>query len=132
MAMRTRTLLISSLLILLVALLAFGQTMHLKAKVPFAFTVSGKVLPAGQYDVSTGTNFETIQVRGSDAGAVAIVPVMTRLGGALHTTPQDSHLVFDRVGDNYTLSEVWGLIGDGYLVFATKGKHEHAVVNVPK
>lgn len=130
--MRTRTLVVSSLLVLLVALFAFGQTMNLKAKIPFAFTVAGKVLPAGQYAVTTGSNFETIEVRGSGAGAAAIVPVITRLGGALHTTPQDSHLVFDKVGDNYTLSEVWGLTGDGYLVFATKGKHEHAVVNVPK
>jgi hypothetical protein len=129
---RTRTLVVASLSILLVALFAFGQSVQLKAKIPFAFTIAGKVLPAGQYEFTTGSNFETIEVRGSTAGASAIAVVMTRLAGAMHTTPQDSHIVFDKVGNDYTLSEIWGLAGDGYLVFATKGKHEHSIVNVSK
>ena len=132
MAVKIRTLVISSLLILLIVLFAFGQSMHVNTKIPFAFTVAGKVLPAGQYDFSVGTNFQTIQVRGLSASASAIAVVVTRLAGALHATPQDSHIVFDKVGDVYTLSEVWPLTGDGYLVSMAKGTHEHAVVNVPK
>lgn len=133
--MRTRTLVVSSLLILVVGLLAFGQfgqSGPVKATIPFAFTVSGKVLPAGQYAFAPGSNFETLEVRGPNTASSAIVAVITRLAGALHTTPQDSHVVFDKVGNNYTLSEFWPLTGDGYFLFATKGKHEHAVVTVPK
>ena len=130
--MRTRTLLISSVSILLFVLFAVGQTVQLRAKIPFAFTVSGKVLPAGQYDFIPTANFEAIEVRGSGASTSVFLGVVTRLAGALHTTPEDAHVVFDKVGDKYTLSEIWPLDGDGYLVYSTKGKHEHAVVNVRK
>ena len=71
-------------------------------------------------------------MQGSGAGANAIAMVLTRLAGGLHTTPQDAHIVFDKVGNNYTLSEIWPLNGDGYLAYMTKGKHEHHTVNVPK
>ncbi len=120
-----------SLFVLVIVAFASVQlgAVVIKAKIPFAFTVEGKVLPAGQYEFIPD-NPETIRVQGSGAGAIAMV--MTRLAGALHTTPQDAHIVFDKVGDKYTLSEIWPLTGDGYLLYITKGKHEHHVVNVPK
>jgi hypothetical protein len=40
----------------------------------------------------------------------------------------DSHLVFDKVGTTYTLSELWEPGYDGILVDMTKGKHEHHVI----
>jgi hypothetical protein len=58
--------------------------------------------------------------------------VQTRLGAAIHTTKQDSHIVFDKVGEVYTLSEVWIPGTDGWLLFSTKGKHEHKTIDVPR
>ncbi len=55
---------------------------------------------------------------------------MTRLSGEIHTTPQDAHLVFDKVGDTYLLSELWIPGEDGYLLQITKGAHEHIVLNI--
>ena len=55
---------------------------------------------------------------------------MTRLSGEIHTTPQDAHLVFDKVGDTYLLSELWIPGKDGYLPQITKGAHEHIVLNI--
>ena len=57
-----------------------------------------------------------MRVQCSGAGPAAIAVVMTRFGGGLHTTPQDAHIVLDKAGNNYSLSEIWPLNGDGYLV----------------
>ncbi|MCL5743400.1 MAG: hypothetical protein M1541_05655 [Acidobacteria bacterium] len=130
--MKIRTLVSSSLLILLAVLFAYGQPMVVKARIPFAFTVEGKVLPAGQYEFTPNINSDAIRVVGSGKGTGALAMVITMLSGAMHTTPQDAHIVFDKVGNTYTLSEIWEPTGDGYLVHATKGKHEHQVVNVPR
>lgn len=130
--MRIRTVVLSSLVILLAVLFVYGQSTVLKAKIPFAFTAEGKVLPAGQYDFAPQSNSEVVRVTGSGKTGGVLAVVITRLSGAMHTTPQDAHIVFDKVGDQYTLSEIWPLGGDGYLLFATKGKHEHHVINVPK
>jgi hypothetical protein len=129
---KIRTLVFSSLLIMLAVVLAFGQFASIKAKIPFAFAAGGKVLPAGQYEFTPAANPATIQIAGSNKGAAVLAMVMTRLSGAMHTTPQDSHIVFDKVGNTYTLSEIWPLGGDGYMLAATKGKHEHEVITVPK
>jgi hypothetical protein len=50
----------------------------------------------------------------------------------MHTTPEDAHIVFDVVGDKHMLSEIWIPGEDGYLLLATKGKHGHKVINIPR
>ena len=59
-----------------------------------------------------------------------LVPILTQLAGAMHTTPQDAHVVFDVVDGTHYLSEIWMPGEDGYLVLATKGKHEHRLINI--
>ena len=131
--MRIKSLVMSILSILLVAVFASGQARTIaKAKIPFAFSVESKGFPAGEYEFSTAAAASTITVRSSDGKVSAMTPIVTRLAAGIHTTPQDAHIVFDKVGDSYTLSEIWVPGEDGFMLHATKGKHEHRIMDVPK
>jgi hypothetical protein len=131
--MRIKALVTSILFFLLVAVHASGQgPISVNAKIPFAFSVEGKVLPAGQYNFSEGSDLKTMTVRSSDGKASVIAPIMTRLAAEIHTTPQDAHIVFDKVGDSNTLAEIWVPGEQGFMLHATKGKHEHRIVDAPK
>ncbi len=131
--MRTKIGVVSSLLILLVVVSAYGQATHtFRAKIPFAFMIGKQVLPEGQYEFRITSTPDTLDVVNLDKGPSAVAPIITRLAAGIHTTPKDSHIVFDKVGDVYTLSEIWESGQDGCLVNWTKGKHEHQIINVPK
>ncbi len=128
--MKTKILLAVSVLTLLTATSALAQLQSLRANVPFEFTVGAKVLPAGQYQFVRQTGDASIRVTGADKGQAAVAMVVTRLWGGIHTSPQDAHLVFDKVGNSAFLSEIWIPGIDGFLVHSTKGKHEHQTVDV--
>jgi len=105
----------------------------LKADVPFPFQVEGKTLPAGAYDFKIDTSADTVQVESSAPGAGAVALIITRLAAPPHPgSNEHAHIVFDKVGTTYTLSELWEPGTDGVLVHATKGKHEHRVIHVTK
>jgi hypothetical protein len=130
--MQTKLVLTLSLFALLAGTLAYGQTQIVTAKIPFAFISNGKTLPAGEYRFIADSVAEAIQVQGTDKAAVgALVPILTRLGGGIHTSKEDAHIVFDQVGGVYTLSEVWAPNEDGWQLSTTKGKHQHRIVNAP-
>jgi hypothetical protein len=130
--MKTRILLAMSLFLLFAVSTVVAQptaSMTLKVNIDFPFTVEGKVLPAGDYQFMRDDTGMAFRVQGKGkVGALAMI--VTRLGGEMHTTPKDSHLVFDKIGDKYLLSEIWLPNEDGYLLLATKGKHEHKTLNV--
>jgi hypothetical protein len=128
--MKTKILLVVTCFMLGMVASAFAQDI-IEAKIPFQFTFGTKVLPAGTYVVNVNFDGQTVSVKSESKGGVAIKPFITLLASQMHTTPQDSHLVFDKVGETCTLSEVWLWQGDGVLVHSTKGKHEHKVINVP-
>ena len=130
--MRTKILVTIGVLTVLVVTCAYAQGQSVRAKIPFQFTVSGKVLPAGQYDFMRDANDEAIRVVGERKTPGVIAMIVTRLGAGIHTTPEDAHIVFDKVGDTYFLSEVWVPGVDGFLLHSTKGKHEHRTVDVPR
>ncbi len=109
----------------------FAQAPALRANIPFQFTVEGKSLPAGQYEFIPSGNAETIRVVDQEKGLSSAALVVTRLGAGIHTTPKDAHIVFDKVGDTYFLSELWIPGIDGFLLHSTRGKHEHKTVDVP-
>ncbi|MCE5311075.1 MAG: hypothetical protein LLG20_25840 [Acidobacteriales bacterium] len=108
---------------------AFGADYVIKANIPFAFKAKSETLPAGEYQFSVDRQTELVNIIGPKHWAGAI-PIITLLAGAPHNGGKDCHLVFDRVGDTYTLSEIWQLGGDGVLVYATKGEHKHHVLHV--
>jgi hypothetical protein len=121
-----------SLIVFLAVTSGYAQAQERVAgQIAFPFTVGAKTLPAGQYEFVRDATTPVIRVV-SGGKNVALAPIITRLAGAMHTTPKDSHIVFDKVGDKYSLSEIWIPGQDGYMLLATKGQHEHAVVDVPR
>jgi hypothetical protein len=128
---RNRNLLLISLLTLLAALSVHAQSGTIRAKIPFAFSAAGKQLPAGQYDFASIPGGQSVKVASENGKNAVMVMILTRTAGAIHSTPADAHVVFDKVGETYTLSELWLPGADGYMLHTMKGQHEHRVVDVP-
>ena len=129
--MKRKIMLTVGLIALLAVTSGYGQQWQLKAKMDFPFTVGSTVLPAGEYEFVRDNLATIFRVTDGDKNS-ALAPIITRLAGAKHTTPQDAHLVFDVVGETHFLSEIWIPGEDGYLVQSTKGKHEHKVINITR
>lgn len=127
--MKTRVMLGVSLITLLAVMSGYGQQLALKATIDFPFMAAGKALPAGQYEFLRDSTLQVFKVMG-EGKTHASVPILTTLGMLNPTSTQNAYLVFDKVGDTCSLSEIWIPGSDGFLVLATKGKHEHKVVNV--
>ncbi len=92
-----------SLIVTLTALgIAAGSGIALTANIPFDFTVNGKTLPAGQYNVTTGSAQGTLMVRNADTREAAVVIVNNA------STDQDGKamLKFHRYGAQRFLASV--------------------------
>lgn len=74
------------------------------AKVPFSFIVEGKVMPAGEYRISTRTGDPTVIRIASTCGKVAAFVSVSSLGSAKASA--EPTLVFRRIGAGYFLSRV--------------------------
>lgn len=127
--MKKRVLMTVGFVAVFAVILGYGQPASIKAMIDFQFTAGGKVLTAGEYDFKRDATAPVFRVQGGGKN-FALAPVLTRLSGAIHTTPEDAHIVFDKVGDTYILAEIWIPGEDGYVLAMTKGMHEHKVVNV--
>jgi hypothetical protein len=76
---------------------------YVKANVPFAFNVGQKQLPAGTYEVNVeGTASTMIMIRNIETGESALA-----LAGSEAPRITENKLVFDHVGNEYFLSQVW-------------------------
>ena len=84
---------------------AQAQEVRVKADVPFAFTVGGKELPAGNYFLtSSGVSDTALVIRNEDQNATAL----TVTNSCRKLDPASStKLVFHRVGDQYFLYQIW-------------------------
>ncbi|MBS1797649.1 MAG: hypothetical protein JSS81_27755 [Acidobacteria bacterium] len=80
-----------------------------RINVPFAFEVKNKTLPAGEYQIKATddlgdapTLLEIQSLKGPHEGVVFdTVPI------SLNDAPKKSNIVFDKVGSDYYLSEIW-------------------------
>ncbi len=107
---------------------SFAWSAMLTVDISFPFMAGDKSYPAGKYTIEI-VEPEIITISGPSGRQT--LEVLTRLGR--HDKDTDAELVFDKVGDQSLLSEVWPAGGaDGYLVLATKGAHKHAVVGGSK
>jgi hypothetical protein len=84
-----------------------AQNTHLKVTVPFEFTVGETTLPAGEYDIqATGTwGGKVLSICNRKANASAFVISASYVTAK---SSKRSELVFNRYGQQYFLTEVWG------------------------
>ena len=96
--------LISLLSLLLVAGLAIAQSNHVRANVPFSFTVGSETLPAGTYDIRAMSSDPKVLLVQAQGGSSIIVGsnAAESLKGA-----ENTKLVFNRYRDQYFLAEIW-------------------------
>jgi hypothetical protein len=81
---------------------AMAQDRAVRATVPFAFTVGNKLLPAGNYEISTPQT-DVVEIRNRDNTHIV---AMTTTSFDSHESRSGGKLVFDKYGDQYFLSEI--------------------------
>jgi hypothetical protein len=129
--MKARITVLLGLSLLLAAAVAYGQTPTLKVSIDFPFTVEGKTLPTGVYKIARTDDGMAFRVQGEGKeGGLAMI--ITRLNREMHEKKLSSFVVFDKVGEISTLSEIWFPGEDGYLVATTKEPHTHKTVLIMK
>ncbi len=98
--------LVGVLSLLLLAGSALAQTVYIRGNIPFDFMVGKATLPSGAYEIrSLGDGPDRmLLLQGPDGHSNAIVSAnrIESLKGSDRTK-----LVFDRVGDQYFLREIW-------------------------
>ncbi len=129
--MKSKLMLSAMLVVFLAATVAYGQPYRIVAKIDFPFTIQGKVLPPGQYEFSRADQPSFFRVTDGSKNST-MAPIITRIAGDTHMTPEDAHVAFDKVGDAYILSEIWIPGEDGYLFTTTKEAHTHKVINIKR
>jgi hypothetical protein len=129
---KTRILVTIGMFVLFATTFAYAADPLIKSSIPFQFNAGGKVLPAGQYEFTADNQAKMVTVRSTPAGSSSMVMVVTRMAAGIHTTPADAHIVFDKVGETYTLSEIWVPGMDGFLLNVIKTKHEHKIIDVQR
>jgi hypothetical protein len=103
--MKNIRILITTLLVAAVSVSVHAQQRQLlTVTVPFAFTAENSSLPAGTYTVSTVPPYNMIRVQSADGQKVAMIPAIPSPTSA---ESERTKLVFDRIGNQYFLSQVW-------------------------
>jgi len=104
--------------IALVALAPFSASaQEMTCRVPFDFTVNGKMLPAGHYDVANNNGL--LIVKSERDGAIVLGIPAGRLDEA--SAPS---LVFLKTGSRYDLSEIRSPSGDRRMVRPSRRQME--------
>ena len=97
--------------------------------IPFQFTANNKTMMPGKYEITVTD--QTVISLTPEKGPAVFVPTITRL--AQRAKPiTEAEVVFDKLGDQYRLSELWVPSEDGYLVTDTKQPHQHHVIKGKK
>jgi hypothetical protein len=120
------------------ALIAGGAVTYAQGtfKIPFKFEAGGKKFPRGEYWVAQKGDGQITLRQESKAEEVPI-PFIQKLAEPKPAI-EEPQLVFDMVGNfepsyteyvtDYLLAEVWLPGEGGFLVFTTKGAHQHQTI----
>ncbi|MGD1105244.1 MAG: hypothetical protein ABSA59_24630 [Terriglobia bacterium] len=122
--MRKRITIVASLLIVLAAGLAYGQSSPfvVKVNVPFNFMAGEKEMPAGEYNIRKD-NPGVLTVYDSGSEHTINVIIIAHLAPSASKHFAGVRLVFGTVGGQKFLSEVWPSDTEyGYLVHAQNGQ----------
>jgi hypothetical protein len=99
----------------------FG-TQGMRARIPFAFSVGDKSLPAGEYTITVlnpTSARKVLQIRSTDGRLSAIIQTNERNAN----TPEQTKLVFNRYGDRYFFAQAQ-MAGDSTTLAAVKSNAE--------
>lgn len=88
-----------------------AQTGAIKVEIPFDFVVGGARLPAGEYLVDMHVASGVISVRATDGSGSVSIPSSYVITSTKRV--EECRLVFNRYGNRYFLSQVWGTGTDG-------------------
>ena len=108
------------------AIQAFAQNVT-RYDVPFAFSVSGKTLPAGEYRISPDQNSTGLVLISSTDGRTTFA--MTHNGVASASTAQPT-LVFHRYGNQYFLARISAGEGTAAVMDLPTSKAEREAVTI--
>ena len=108
--------------IVVLASAAAAQAETLEVKVPFAFLVGSKQMPAGTYrlDTDVSTSPSVILIRGEHGNTAQVLVETTPLKGA--SPSGDAALVFVPDETSNRLTQVWGSASAGQEVSLHHGK----------
>jgi hypothetical protein len=99
-----------------------AQAQEVIVKVPFAFVVQGKTLPAGTYEVSRGTDDRAAMViRGEDANRKSMAIVLTMPADGHDPAGDRPALTFSHFENGYRLSTIWESATEGQQPVSKKG-----------
>jgi hypothetical protein len=119
---------IIAIIILVAALATTAQSQGtnsrlLRARIPFAFHVGAKELPAGEYRISVlnpSSDRRVLQIRSVDGRVSAITNTVGRQAA---NAPANSKLVFHRYGNTYFFAQA-EVAGDSTTLAAMKSSAE--------
>ncbi len=115
-------------LLILTGLATAGENERIMVKIPHEFTVGDQSLPAGRYSISTEAGDPAkLHIHNLAGETCAWMQVITRLAQYAHEETK-ARMVFDRVGGQHMLSEVWLTGEDGFLILGTPKDHSHEIV----
>lgn len=125
---KNRVLLIAAFTALLFAVSA--QAAELRVSIPFPFLAGDTVLPQGEYRIAwDGRSPNVITFLDSAGRAQKQLVIMSRLTRSESISVSGPAVVFDKVGSQRTVSEIWLSDRDGFLVGSVAGKHSHELLN---
>ncbi len=127
--MKTQTCFFLTALVLAACFATAQMSPIIKADIPFSFIIEGKTYPAGQYELKENAGGNSLILTNTKTNEGGFANVITRLGARSDT---EGDIVFDLVGNDHFLSEVYIPGMDGYLIKATPGKHTHAHIKARK
>src|SRR5678815_3213196 len=103
--MKTKLMLSTTVLALLVTTAASAQSISVRANVPFSFIVNRITLPAGEYLVESADN-QGRALRFANLNSQARDLVISNYCGGVAAATQ-TKLIFHRYGDRYFLKRIW-------------------------
>ena len=79
----------------------------IRAKIPFAFSMGDKTLPAGEYTFSRLSGLSDTKIMSVSSVDASTRVFQSTFGAEVLTPKNDSILVFHKYGDQYFLEQVW-------------------------
>ncbi len=111
------------LMVVVAGACAYAGVLNVTIKQPFK--AGGKDYPAGHYRILADDNVDHINLLNLDRRTDDAIKFNTRLG---QREGQPGEVVFDKVGDQLFLSEIYIIGMDGFFFQGEPGKHKHVVV----